>query len=566
MAFYAYARVSTKGQKQTSIDVQLEFLRREAEELGEEFRPFSEKASGKNVEGREVFSHLIKVLKDGDILGVYDLSRFGRNTEEALATARELYSKGVKIHISGEFYNPADPQSELIFSVNSAIASFERKLSHKKSLASISLKRKSGDFTYRPDLFGYDCIRQRGHMTFTINETHAYYIRFMFEEYLKGNSIIKIEDMLKDHHPNGKNFNFNQVSRILQNPIYIGYYPKNAGDYKKWYKMSEEEARNNLIKSNLYPPIVDEETYWAVFRKYWRRPKTLDINYVARTTQNEVSGVYKCPYCGKPASHTITRNKKGIQVNEVYGLRSHRPNCPNKKFKSIRAEIVSYITLASLLITLEYGNEVKEFFKEERALAQQEDGLLKEQIEGAELRKAEAEKQLAQVKKAVLAGIFEMSDFAEEVAKAKGVIKACEEEIVNLSSSLSKRTSMDYLDYTLEINATELRERVISNSGAARREIYLSLVREAYFQDNKIMITWANGKKFIFDYPKQGVREKVPMKFEMYFQGELQEKGEMDYENNKIRFFELEAIDEFSEYAFEEDRKMLERVTSYIAR
>ena len=80
--YYGYARVSTVEQNDTSIEVQLEFLKHQAEEIGESFTPKYEKASGKDVEGRDVLKSLLLSLKYGDILGVYDNSRVGRNTEE----------------------------------------------------------------------------------------------------------------------------------------------------------------------------------------------------------------------------------------------------------------------------------------------------------------------------------------------------------------------------------------------------------------------------------------------------------------------------------------------------
>jgi hypothetical protein len=104
--FYGYARVSTIGQNDTSIEAQLEYLRLQAESLGIPFHPYSEKKSGKNLTDRDVLPMLIEKSREGDVLAVYDNSRLGRNTEENLNIVKLLHKKGVKVQINSKLVDP----------------------------------------------------------------------------------------------------------------------------------------------------------------------------------------------------------------------------------------------------------------------------------------------------------------------------------------------------------------------------------------------------------------------------------------------------------------------------
>lgn len=96
------------------------------------FKGVTEKGSGKSIDTRPVFQDLLTKLKPGDIIGVYDNSRFGRNTEDNLRVARELGSRGVILDVGGRFYSPADPSEKLMFSVESSVSTYQREVQNAK--------------------------------------------------------------------------------------------------------------------------------------------------------------------------------------------------------------------------------------------------------------------------------------------------------------------------------------------------------------------------------------------------------------------------------------------------
>ncbi|RZI47922.1 recombinase family protein [Lactococcus kimchii] len=114
-----YARVSTLEQK---LEHQIEILK----EAGAE-KIFQEKFTGTTVE-RKQFNLVLQQLKSGDTLIVARMDRFARNTREALGIVQELFAQGIKVHILNIGLIDNTPTGQLIFTVFSAFAQFERDL------------------------------------------------------------------------------------------------------------------------------------------------------------------------------------------------------------------------------------------------------------------------------------------------------------------------------------------------------------------------------------------------------------------------------------------------------
>ena len=114
-----YARVSTFEQK---LESQIEVLK----EAGAE-EVFQEKFTGTNVE-RPQFNLVFKKLKDGDTLIVTKLDRLARNTREVLEIVQSLFNRGIKVHILNIGLIDNTPTGQLIFTIFSAFAQFERDL------------------------------------------------------------------------------------------------------------------------------------------------------------------------------------------------------------------------------------------------------------------------------------------------------------------------------------------------------------------------------------------------------------------------------------------------------
>lgn len=112
-----YARVSTNDQK---LETQIELLKSAGAEA-----IYQEKFTGTTTD-RPEFTKLIHLLQRDDCLIVTKSDRFARNTREALEIIQQLFECGINVHILNMGIIDNTPTGQLIFTMFSAFAQFER--------------------------------------------------------------------------------------------------------------------------------------------------------------------------------------------------------------------------------------------------------------------------------------------------------------------------------------------------------------------------------------------------------------------------------------------------------
>ena len=119
---YGYARVSTttQGRDGNSLEEQIATLEKYGcQEI------VSEAFSGKTME-RPKFQSLLERLEEGDTLVVCKLDRFARTAIEGVKTVRELFERGIKVHILNMGLIENTLTGNLILTVMLAFAEYER--------------------------------------------------------------------------------------------------------------------------------------------------------------------------------------------------------------------------------------------------------------------------------------------------------------------------------------------------------------------------------------------------------------------------------------------------------
>ena len=117
MTKYGYARVSTPNQK---LENQIDRLKHAGAEI-----IYQEKFTGTTTQ-RHQFNTLLKKLVPGDTLIITKLDRFARNTREALEIIQQLFDQNIKVQILNMGTIDNTPTGQLIFTIFSAFAQFER--------------------------------------------------------------------------------------------------------------------------------------------------------------------------------------------------------------------------------------------------------------------------------------------------------------------------------------------------------------------------------------------------------------------------------------------------------
>ena len=134
---YGYARVSTatQGRDGNSLEDQVVALERYGCQ-----KIIREAFTGKTME-RPKFQKLLEALQEGDTLVVCKLDRFARTAIEGVQTVRELFDRGVRVHILNMGLIEDTPTGRLILNVLLSIAEFERDMIVERTSEGKAVKR-----------------------------------------------------------------------------------------------------------------------------------------------------------------------------------------------------------------------------------------------------------------------------------------------------------------------------------------------------------------------------------------------------------------------------------------
>ena len=536
--YYGYARVSTEAQNDASLNVQHDYLKKCAEKLNQEFYAVSEKASGKDIEGRPEFQRLLRDIKEGDYLGVYDNSRLGRNTEDNLKVAKELKSRGVLLQINGKIVDLDDPQELMLLTIESGISTYFRGLQLDKIKKGIHQKHASGNRVYKDDLLGYNLIKQRGVNHISINEEEAKKVRYIFERYAAETQIKDIAAAVLNVKEYTRFWNEHErIKDILRNPIYIGYY---------YYE-------GKLIKSNFYPPIIEEELFWRCQELINARKKK-----TTRVSKQLCSGVFRCPVCDSHMHNSAS----------AYVMR-HYDNCPQistHQSLTFYTPLLDAFIKASYYITFSSGDDLEEFCREQRENILLTKSDLQEEINSYKKDLKEVDEKARKMFELAISSSFK-DIFNEEMSKLETTKKEIEKKIKEVEAAFFYQQGLeDDLYEQTSKNMLEEKSRVS----------LLKTLKEAYIgKDKSFHLTYKNGRWFeVTGYPlKKG---KTVKKYELtmlsggkfadhwikiYVDEALEEPVRFEWIDQEDSFSENES---FSDYVNDVGRKKVEEINEFI--
>jgi DNA invertase Pin-like site-specific DNA recombinase len=159
---YGYARVSTVSQE---LEVQLSALKNENCDL-----IFSEKFTGTKAD-RPQLKEVLSVLKEGDTLVVTKLDRLARNTVEGIEIVKDLFSKGVRVHVLNVGLLEDTTMGRFFLTTLLAVAEMERNLIVERTQEGKAIAKQREDFREgRPNKFSK---KQVAHALELLN-THSY--------------------------------------------------------------------------------------------------------------------------------------------------------------------------------------------------------------------------------------------------------------------------------------------------------------------------------------------------------------------------------------------------------
>ena len=534
---YGYCRKSTEEQNETSFEVQERFVR-EHIPSGYEVEIITETASGSSIEGRPKFKSLLERLQKDDIISVYDSSRISRNTEDALFIIRKINEKGATIMVAGKIVDPNSPIDTMLWSVQSSFDTYQRQIQNKKSREGIDAKKANGDWVLRGDLFGYKTYRTRGKTIVEVDEEASKVVKYVYSEYLKGSSTFQISQSLENTVvPTQPETLFTPcfIRRMLAKPIYMGYYSKDKLDNNKIFSMTKAELKAKLVRSNLYQPIVDEETWWKVFDNWRSLKRTHSKQYEYRYSYYEGSTVIHCPECGVGYMHSFKKDNRRDSVRDVYLFGKHKGKCSLNTYRWMDREYFELMMRSAFLLTMDGGIEVGGFFAEKKDklnLGLEENVKLLESLEGMV---AENKKKTDRIVDAIMEGIIDKDTVKERLGALKEEKNRLSKQMEDVNYNI--RAYREDLEDVIEEESVNVVEEFIHTSSTNRRTMYRKYIKEGTFDGKEFRITYGNGKEYVFTMWGNKRKNPSSMSFTVSFRGDLQYEGTLNLNDGTISIY-----------------------------
>lgn len=308
----AYARVSTEQEEQQSsykaqVDYYTSYIKLNPEWVFVDVYA-DEGITGTSIKSREGFKRMIKDAHAGkiDLILTKSISRFARNTVDALKIIRELKQKGIEVFFEKENISSLDSSCEMFLTIYSSLAQEEsRSISENVRWGKIRSMQAGKVVIPYGNFLGY---RKGPDGTPEIVEKEAVIVRRIFDEYIKGYSINQITTGLTRDHiptPGGKvKWRVSTVESILKNEKYKGsalLQKTYTEDFLTKRVIKNKGQRKQYYIEDSHPAIVSKRTFDMVQSELSRRakcPKQLKM-------QNIFAGMIVCKDCGAFYGHKI---------------------------------------------------------------------------------------------------------------------------------------------------------------------------------------------------------------------------------------------------------------------
>lgn len=304
----AYCRVSTdKKDQANSFSAQQRFFRAyiEREQGWQLYEVYADEGiTGTSTNKRIQFQRMLADAQSGcfQLIITKEVSRFARNTLDALFYTRELKRLDIGVIFLNDGICTLDSDAELRLSILGSIAQEESRRTSQRVKWGQTRQMEQG-IVFGHSLLGYDL--QNG--VLTVEPKGAELVKLIFNRYAveKHSSVQIAQELIRITQ---KDWSAAQVIRVLKNEKYVGDLIQ-----KKTYTpdyLTHEKKRNTgeeplIILQNHHPPIID--------RSLWERAQAEILKRNRRKTEGEYQSDRYCLsgkiHCGQCGSIFIARTK-----------------------------------------------------------------------------------------------------------------------------------------------------------------------------------------------------------------------------------------------------------------
>ncbi|TRZ94934.1 recombinase family protein [bacterium] len=298
--------------------------------------------TGSNI-NRPSLQKLINDIKEGrvNMVVVYKLDRLSRSLVDFVQILKFFEEHSVAFASITQPIDTSTSTGKLMLHILSSFAEFERELISERTRDKMAAARKRGQWMGGRPPLGYDV--EKDSKKLTVNQEDAKLIREIFDLYLKGNSLLKVAQIINDKGyrskqataKNGRKFGgikfgITHIQAIITNVLYLGKVCYSGQIYD-----GQQEA------------IIDEET----FKKAQERLKENRVE--RRATKNiECTGLLThllhCKTCGKFMFHTYTLKNQTHKYRYYVCTSAQKRGYNSCPTKSVNAQAIEDATVDCL--------------------------------------------------------------------------------------------------------------------------------------------------------------------------------------------------------------------------
>lgn len=314
-----YCRVSTDSDDQVnSLESQqkyfMEYISRNPEWNLTEI--YTDKGlTGTSTRKRAAFNKMISDAEEGrfSLILTKEVSRFARNTVDALKYTRKLKSKNIAVYFILDNISTLDPDAELRLTIMASIAQEEsRKTSQRVKWG--QKRRMEQGVVFGRDMLGFDVRNGKLH----INQDGAEIVRLIFHKFVrekKSTLTIARELMEEGYRTLRGNYNWTNavIMKIIKNEKYCGdliqkkTYTPNFLTHSKKYNNGEEEL---VVIRNHHCSIVSREL-WESAQNEIKKRSRYTANRHKYSCRYPLSGKIFCAECGNKFTARTKKRKDG---------------------------------------------------------------------------------------------------------------------------------------------------------------------------------------------------------------------------------------------------------------
>ena len=294
-----YARYSSNSQSEQSIEGQLTVCEKYAKDNDLVIvNTYIDRAMTGTNDNRAAFQQMLSDSKNSpwEIVLVYAIDRFGRNSTEVILNKKKLTDNG-KLLISAtqrtseNIDGTKNLDGILLENVYIGLAAYYSAELSQKVCRGQEENRKKGLFCGGTLPYGYYIVDRKVY----VDEIRADIVRYIFSQYAIGIYVPQIIKTLTEQGVTYKGVPLkpNMVYGVLRNEKYTGIY-----------------RHKDKIYDNIYPKIIVPELFEAVQKILAKNAvgtRSLDTIYLLR-------GKLKCGYCGMPIHAECGTSKNGKRV------------------------------------------------------------------------------------------------------------------------------------------------------------------------------------------------------------------------------------------------------------